>query len=180
MSLYVTLFRIVVASILSRLISLVTSLILNVAVTDYSAGAQFAVSLAIELVCIISFAIVLTCLLHVYNSQGEGEVWEDYPEKYHGILRDIPLIVKKEIISIIAIFTVSGVALLLMIINRATASLNILYTASMLLGAASLRVYLFSVSNPLFCLISAASVAITCVIYVIIYALFRWKWRRFM
>ena len=164
-----------IAATISGIITLISNLIISLIF-----GASIAYTVFIFLISIISFSVCLVYLLHIYHANGEGDVWEDYPEAYMSIFKDIKAIAKKEQSTLILILSLSAIVFLLQLIVYRLLNLEILKIilsvfkpiASISYGVPSNLVWqVFEYS---------AGALLNCVSYIITFAAFRWKWRRFM
>ena len=169
-----------IASILSSVVNLIATLLINIIATLKSTAAANAVTVFLAIVSSVAFAVILVYLLHVYRSNGEGEVWEDYPEIYGGLVKDIPKVIKKECFTLLFIFSVSAFNLILWILNHTLIHNELIDIFVGLFISVSALSRLFPVSPAQQALGYFVGVSFTCILYVIIFALFRWKWRRFM
>ena len=174
-------FRAVITSILASVLTLIAELVLSLIVTSNSQAIYTLINIFLAIFSSAAFATILTYLLQVYHGSGESEVWEDYPEKYNGVIRDIPLIVKKESSTLIFTFTLGGIELLLRVINANIFKSEIVNTALSVFSPVTSLSRLFPTTAPAWISVGhLAGAFTTCLLYVIIFALFRWKWRRFM
>lgn len=166
--------RILVAAIISGTVTIISNILISLIF-----GASVVGTVIIALIGMISFSICLVYFLHIYHASGEGDVWEDYPEVYPGVLKDIPKIAKKELPTFIVVASLSATVLILHVISRQLNVGILKYVISVFKPIAS-RSYAYSgklLFHALEYLIGAFS---NCVAYVVTFALFRWKWRRFM
>ncbi len=169
-----------IASILSSVVNLIATLLINIIATLNSPVAANAVTAFLAIVSSLAFAIILIYLLHIYRANGEGEVWEDYPETYGGVIKDIPAVIKKERFTLLFIFSVSAFNLILWIVNHTLIHNELLDMLVGLFISVSALSRIFPLAPAQQTLGYFIGVSFTCIIYVIIFALFRWKWRRFM
>ena len=174
-------FRAILTSILASVFTLIAELVLNLIIPSDFQAVDTLINIFLAIFSSAAFATILTYLLQVYHGSGESEVWEDYPEKYNGVIRDIPLIVKKESSTLIFIFTLGGIELLLRVINANIFKSEIVNTGLSVFSPVTSLSRLFPTTAPAWISIGhLAGAFTTCLFYVIIFALFRWKWRRFM
>lgn len=173
-------FRTVITSILASVLTLIAELVLGLLSLPESQNLNSLLNLLLAIFSSAAFATILTYLLQVYHGSGETEVWEDYPEKYHGIIRDIPMIVKKEYSTLIFIFTLGGIGLVLRTVNANLWQSAIINTVLSIFSPVTSLSRIFPTTSMWISAGHLAGAFTTCLLYVIIFALFRWKWRRFM
>jgi hypothetical protein len=102
-------------------------------------------------------------------------VCEEYPDKYPGIFKDIPKVILKERLTLLSIIAIGLFGTLIWFINSSILHSKILERfASLLLSASSLALAFPSLLGYLL------GTFVTAIIYVFVYALFRFKWRKFM
>ena len=174
-------FRTLITTILASVLTLIAELVLSLLVTTDSPTVIKFISILLALFSSAAFATILTYLLQVYHGSGETEVWEEYPEKYNGIIKDIPLVIKKERYTLLFIFTLGAIDLVLRAFNANLLKSSVLNTVLSIFTPITALSSIFPVDTPTW--VSAGRLAgafTTCLLYVIIFALFRWKWRRFM
>lgn len=172
--------KILIASILASVVNLIAALLINVVVALNSAAAVNIAAIFLAIVSSAAFAIILVYLLHIYRANGEGEVWEDYPEIYGGLIKDIPKVIKKESFTLLFIFSVSAFNLILWIVNHTVIHNQLIDIVVELFISVSSLSRLFPLSPAQQALGYFAGVSFTCTVYIIIFTLLRWKWRRFM
>jgi hypothetical protein len=172
--------KILIASILSSIVTLVATLIANLVFTVPSPALTYFMAILLSLVSFISFSVFLVYLLHVYHANGEGDVWEDYPEVYGGVFKDIPRVIKKERYTLIFIILISITTFILHMV-----SLHLFYHVIIEIAVLLFKPTSVLLSVPAESFFGQALEYIlacfaNCSFYVITLALFRWKWRRFM
>ena len=175
-----TVTKMLLASVLSSVVNLIATLIVNIVITFRSAASQTVAAVFLAILSPIVFSIMLVYLLHVYRANGEGDVWDDYPEIYGGVAKDISKIIKRERYTLLLIISVSAANLLLWILNHALLHISILNAITLIFSTMFSLHSLFPYTILGQCLGYASGAVLTCIIYVITFALFRWKWRRFM
>lgn len=173
-------FRAVVTSVLASVLTLIAELVFSIVLVSDSLAFSSFVNILLALFSSAAFATILIYLLQVYHGSGESEVWEDYPEKYYGIIRDIPKILKKEVSTLIFILTLGGIYICLHIANANLWQSSVINLIAYIFSPVVAFSKVFGQSAALAPLSYLAAVLMTCALYVIIFALFRWKWRRFM
>ena len=123
----------------------------------------------------IAFSIIVIYLTKVFNGSGESSVWQEYPDKYPGIFRDLPRIVISEKTVILFIVAVGVLSTSLHFINEGFIHSKILsFIVSSMVAVTPLAIIINGVIGHLLGLL------LSCIVYVITLALFRWKWRKFM
>lgn len=172
--------KILIASVLSSVVNLIAALLINVTAALNSAVAANITTIFLAIVSSVAFAIILVYLLHIYHANGEGEVWEDYPKMYGGLIKDIPKVISKESFTLLLIFSVSAFNLILWIVNHTVIQNQIIDIIVELFIPVSSLSRLFPLSSAQQALGYLAGVSFTCTAYIIIFTLLRWKWRRFM
>ncbi len=174
-------FRALITTILASVLTLIAELVSSLLVTTNSPTVIKLINVLLALFSSAAFATILTYLLQVYHGSGETDVWEEYPEKYNGIVRDIPLIVKKERYTLLFIFTLGAIDIVLRTFNANVLKSALLNTALSIFSPVTALSRVFPTNASIW--ISTGRFAgafMTCLLYVIVFALFRWKWRRFM
>ena len=167
--------KIFIAAIISGIITLISNLIISLIF-----GASIAYTVVMFFISMISFSICLVYILHIYHASGEGDVWEDYPEVYPGIFKDISKLIKKEAPTFAIIASLSAAVFVLHVISLYLIRIEILkHVISVFKPIASVS-YSYSGNILLRLLEYIAGALFNCVAYVLTFALFRWKWRRFM
>ncbi len=169
-----------IASILSSLITLTARLVLDMLASNSPDTARNAAMILLSLLAPVSFSVILIYLLHVYRGNGEGEVWEDYPETYGGIIRDISMVVKKECPVLALIASVGALNLTLWLLNHLLIHSRLIKIITDIFISVSSLGIIFRDDILQKTLGYLSGTLFTCAVYVIVYALFRWKWRKFM
>ena len=173
-------FKAIVASLLSSIVTFVAGLLLHLVINVNSSSASIAINIALCFISAISYAIILVALLHIYQGNGEGDVWEDYPEKYSGILRDLPKIVAKERNILFLILSINVLHFALRSLNLSFWHISIINSITDLLISTCPLVILFPDTIPYMLIGYLCGTLFTCCTYVAVFGIFRWKWRRFM
>ena len=169
-----------ISSVLASVVTLIATLLINIILVPDTLAAQQTVAVILSVVSSSSFSVLLVYLFHIYNANGEGEVWEDYPEEYCGPVRDLPLVIKKEYKTLLFILAISFFNLILMILNRTLINSNIINVINGLFVSVSSLSLIFLNNLPQQAIGYICGSIFTCFCYVIIFTAFRWKWRRFM
>lgn len=132
-------------------------------------------NVAIALSGSVTFCVFLVYFLHVYDGSGESGVWEEYPDRYPGIFKDMIKIAIRDRFIIFMIFSLGICCTLLWLVNS-------LFFHSKLLDTLS---YLFCTATSLATVLKGPpgyllGTLITCLCYVIVLAVFRRHWRKYM
>jgi hypothetical protein len=168
-------FKLALALLLSSIATLIADMVLSIIVPSNLKDAHHLSQLILSLVSPIAFSVIIIYLLHIYNGNGESEVCEEYPDKYPGIFKDIPKVILKERLTLLSIIAIGLFGTLIWFINSSILHSKILERfASLLLSASSLALAFPSLLGYLL------GTFVTAIIYVFVYALFRFKWRKFM
>ena len=167
--------KILIAATLSGIVTIISNLLI-----DLIFGVSVIGTVIIALIGVISFSICLIYILHIYHANGEGDVWDDYPEVYPGIFKDITRIVKKEIPTFIVVASLSAVVFILHVISRYLPNIEILKYVLLVFKPIASMSYTYSGNLFLHALEYIIGAFSNCLSYVIAFAIFRWKWRRFM
>lgn len=167
--------KILIACILSSIATLGISLVLELIVPQNLRAPFDYARIILFLVASVAFSAITIYLLKIFDGSGESGVWEEYPDKYVGIIRDLPSIVKSEAFVLLFIIAIGTLNALLWTANKNLFNSDILSWAIRFLIAANPLALVFDdavgyLIGPLVC----------CLIYCITLALFRWKWRKFM
>lgn len=174
-------FRTLITTILASVLTLIAELVLSLLVTTDSPTVIKLISILLALFSSAAFATILTYLLQVYHGSGETEVWEEYPEKYNGIIKDIPLVIKKERYTLLFIFTLGAMDLVLRAFNANLLKSSVLNTVLSIFTPITALARALPTYTPIWVTTGRLVGALTtCLLYTIIFSLFRWKWRRFM
>ena len=159
-------FKVILALVLSSVATLIVDLVLQLVLSSH-----FLSLLILAIVSPVALSTLLVYLLHIYGGNGESEVCEKYP----GIFRDIPKIICRERIPLLFIIATGLFGTLIWLINsKLLNSALISRLSSLLLSASSLALVYPSLSGYLL------GTLLTAAIYVFVFALFRFKWRKFM
>lgn len=167
-------FKILLSCVLSFLIFLLISM-LSILPPLKSEIAIAALDVAVSLSGSVAFCIFLVYFLHVYDGSGESGVWEEYPDRYPGIFKDMLRIAKRDYFIILMIFALGMLSTLLWLINSTLIHSKFLDTLS----------YLFCTATSLATVLKGApgyilGTLVTCACYVIVLAVFRRHWRKYM
>ena len=163
-------FKVILALVLSSVTTLIVDLVLQLVLSSH-----FLSLLILAIASPVALSTLLVYLLHIYGGNGESEVCEEYPDKYPGIFRDIPKIICRERIPLLFIIATGLLGILIWLINsKLLNSALISRLSSLLLSASSLALVYPSLSGYLL------GTLLTAAIYVFVFALFRFKWRKFM
>ena len=168
-------FKVLLALVLSSVATLIVDLVLQLVIPSGSEKAQAIYTLILVIASPVALSTLLVYLLHIYGGNGESEVCEEYPDKYPGIFRDIPKVIRREWLALLFIIALGLLGMLVWLINSKLLHSDIVTRLSALLLSASplALVYQSLLSYLLGTLLTAA-------IYVLVFALFRFKWRKFM
>ena len=168
-----TIFKVALSLLLSSVATLLAQLILDIVIPS---ELQPKISdLLLSFISPITFSVLLVYMLHIYTGSGESEVCEEYPDKYPGIFMDIPRVIVKEYVVLLIIVAIGLLRTLIIMANA-----NLLNSA-LIKGALFLLIGVssFSIAFPTLYGYLLGTLA-TAAIYVIVYTLFRFKWRKFM
>lgn len=168
-------FKVIIALALSSVATLIVDLVLQLVIPTGSEKAQAIYTLILAIASPVALSSLLVYLLHIYGGNGESEVCEEYPDKYPGIFRDIPKIICREWLTLLFIIAIGLLGTLLWLINsKLLHSELVTRLSSLLLSASSLALVYPSLQGYLL------GTLLTTAIYVLVFALFRFKWRKFM
>ena len=168
-------FKIALSLVLSSIATLIAQLVFDIVLPTGVEKSQSIANILLSLISPISFSVLLIYMLHIYTGNGESEVCEEYPDKYPGIFKDIPRVIAKEYVVLLFIVAIGLFRTLIIMANANLLNSTLIKGALFLLiGVSS-----FSIAFPTLCGYLIGTLA-TAAIYVIVYTLFRFKWRKFM
>lgn len=169
------LFKTALSLVLASVITLIVQLVLDIVIPSDVQDKHTLSALLLSFISPVTFSIFMIYTLHIYGGNGESEVCEEYPDKYPGIFRDIPRVIAKEYVILLLIIAIGLLGTLLFLANTHLLHSSILSAlSSLLLCTSSLAIAYQSIGGYLL------GTLVTAAIYVIVYTLFRFKWRKFM
>ena len=168
-------FKVALSLVLSSITTLIAQLVFDIVLPSGIENVQLIAKLLLSFVSPIAFSVILIYMLHIYGGNGESEVCEEYPDKYPGIFKDIPRVIAKEYVVLLFIVAIGLCRTLIHLANTKLIP-NVLFEGAsfLLIGVTS-----FALAFPTLYGYLLGTLA-TAAIYVIVYALFRFKWRKFM
>lgn len=167
--------KILIACILSSIATTGISLALDL-ILPHNLRVPFDYArLILAFVASVAFSVIMIYLLKIFDGSGESKVWEEYPDRYVGIIRDIPRIIKNERLELLSILAIGALNAILWMINK-----NLLGNSAL-----SWAVNFLIAANPLALVLDGAlgfllGPIASCAVYCLTLGVFRWKWRRFM
>ena len=166
--------KLLLSSVLSFFIFLLISMLSMLPSFDSKLAADI-FNVIVALSGSVAFSVFLIYFLHVYDGSGESGVWEEYPDRYPGFFKDIIKIVKRDRFIILMILALGAICTLLWGINTLIFHSKLLDTLSYLFCTATSLATV--VKGPLGYILGTL---ITCISYILVLAIFRRHWRKYM
>lgn len=166
--------KLLLSTALSFIIFLLISLLANMPMLE-SKLAIAALDTAVAISGSLVFCVFLVYFIHVYDGSGEKGIWEEYPNKYPGIFKDMIKIVKRDYTVILAILALGVSCTLLWTVNEFLFHNKLLDAITYLFFTTTSLAAV--IDGPLGHLLGALT---TCLLYVIVLAVFRRHWRKYM
>jgi hypothetical protein len=169
-------FRVILALVLSSVVTIVARLVMEIIIPSNVQNTHNVSAIALSIISPVTLSVLLIYLLHIYGGgSGESEVCEEYPDKYPGIFKDIPRVAVKERLVLLFIISLGLLGTLVHLLNaKLLHSTLVERFASLFMSATSIAVAYPSLPGFLL------GTLLTALIYITVYALFRFKWRKFM
>ena len=166
--------KLLLSSVLSFFIFLLISMLSMLPSFDSKLAADI-FNVIVALSGSVAFSVFLIYFLHVYDGSGESGVWEEYPDRYPGFFKDVVRIAKRDKHIILMILALGAICTLLWGINTLIFHSKLLDTLS----------YLFCTATSLATVIKGPlgyilGTLITCISYILVLAIFRRHWRKYM
>ena len=132
-------FKVITALVLSSVATLIVDLVLQIAIPTGNENAQAISTLILAIASPVALSSLLVYLLHIYGGNGESEVCEEYPDKYPGVFRDIPRVIRREWLTLLFIIAIGFLGTLVWLINsKLLHSEFVTHLSALLLSASSL------------------------------------------
>ena len=166
--------KLLLSSVLSFFIFLLISMLSMLPSFDSKLAADI-FNVIVALSGSVAFSVFLIYFLHVYDGSGESGVWEEDPDRYPGFFNDVVRIAKRDKHIILMILALGAICTLLWGINTLIFHSKLLDTLSYLFCTATSLATV--VKGPLGYILGTL---ITCISYILVLAIFRRHWRKYM